>query len=324
MGIDVRDGSVRWRLGDALSVHHAIVDPSHKVIYVTSLFGAVEAIRAPSAQPSAQSGAQADASPASIWQIKLDEGAFPTLLPLGGGGVMVHTRTKLHGVSSGGVLLWEIEAPMWISDWALVDDQLVLSTLSGGGSLWTVDQEGLAAWPTHTGGQLVVAGDHLYAYDSDGIHHLDPKRRAAEQQYALPNGLLGYGDMVVLPGGDAIVVHRDRARTSLVALTADNQVRWQRSLASIAGQKRLLALDGDAYLVAEHRTSSFTGIAIYGIDLESGTLWRAFDGGSRSSATRGTWVVAGGDERLLINLQGTGLIALDATSVQEAVAEAVD
>jgi hypothetical protein len=310
VGIDVRDGSERWRLGSSLSVHDAAIDPDEKTVYVTSLFGVVEALR------------PADDPPTSTWRIQLQDSAFPTLLPLGGGGVLAHTRDGLRAISAEGSLLWQIDAPLWVADWALAGDKLVLSTLGEGGSLWTVDQAGLAAWPTHTAGRLVVAGDRLLAYDSSGIHLLDPEQRTATPLYALPNGLLNRGDVVVLPGGDMVVVHQDRTRTSLLALTAAGEVRWRHSLTRIPGQKYLLALDGNAYLVAQNRTSSFSGVALYRIDLADGNLARVFDGGSRFTALTGTWVVAAGGEQVLVNLQGIGLVALDARLAGEAVAEA--
>jgi outer membrane protein assembly factor BamB len=180
----------------------------------------------------------------------------------------------------------------------------------------------LAAWPTHAGGHLAVGDDQLWAYDAQGIHRLDPAQRAAELEHILPNSLLNYGDIAVLPEGDTVVVHRDPARTSLLALTAAGKMRWRHSLGRIPGEKRLLALGGDVYLVAQQRTSSFSGIALYGIDLASGTLTRVFDGGSRLSASTGTWVTAAGEGQVLVNLQGVGLVALDPESAREAVVEA--
>jgi hypothetical protein len=322
VGIDVLDGSVRWTQPGTASVHDAVVDTERSLIYTASILGVVEAFPLPGAQGDS-AGAAFPSEP--VWRIELDVGIFPTMRPLPGGSVAVASRNRMFGLSAEGELLWERGVSMWALDWALANEQLILSGMSGSTTLWTVDEHGVRAWDTEAVGLLAVAGDYLLALGNEGIYRLDPRARSAELVYALPNGMPGYGDILALPDGSALAVHKDVLNSSLVMLNPDGSLRWRRSIPSVvAVERRLLALGDRAYLVSAQRTTSLAELSVFEIGLDDATLTRVFRGGSRSPIPAETWTSVVGDDRLLIGIEGMGTILLDVRQASEAVAEATD
>jgi hypothetical protein len=322
IGIDVRDGSVRWRRRGSVNAYNALLDRDRSTIYTTSLFGVVEAFRLSSAGEG--KATTATESPLeSLWKIKLDTGGFPMLMPHPGGGVIVSTRRKMSGVSAHGLRLWERDAPTRISDWALTDDRLILATTGGDGSIWTVYRSGPQVWDTQVGSmgsRLAIVGDQIWAYDWQGIYRLDPESRTAELLYALHGGFPPYGDIVALPDGGALVAHWDNTGGGLIALRQDGTLRWRRSYDDqLRGQKHFLMSGDRAYLVSQFHNSSLSETTLLEIDIENAELVRVFAGGSRNPVPADTWTFAISDDRVLINVGGSGTLALDTRLAWDAV-----
>jgi hypothetical protein len=313
--IGVHDGAVRWQREGTARAHQAIVHPQTPVLYVIGVLGDLEAFPLPAPESGAAS------LPQAAWQIEIDGAIFPDMAPMPGGGVAVLTRRKMAGISPAGELLWEREAALWSCDWVLSGDQLVVT--DGIGEIWTVTEEGAAAWESKAGGHLAVTdpGEHVLSYDEQGIHRLDLEARATELIYALPGTFPAYAEIVALPGGEVLVVHEDADGASLSLLSAEGALRWRRGLPDDQrGTRQLLGLDGDAYLVSEAYTSASSEVSVYWIDLERAELVRILVGGSRSPRPTDTWAVDAGDGRMLLHIGGTGMAVLDTSVSREAAA----
>jgi outer membrane protein assembly factor BamB len=217
--------------------------------------------------------------------------------------------------------LWARDNVSQVFDWALVEDRLVISTMEADGSMWIVDRSGPRAWAAQVSGYLAVAGDWVWVYDANGIYRLDLETPSAELVYALPTGLLRRADGVALPDGGVLVAHPDAFDKRLIVLNADGTLRWQRSYAeAVHGQQaHLVIIDGRVYLVSQRLTSSSSEVSVFAIDLDSAELTRVFTAGSRDPLPEDTWALPIGDSRILINVGGGHMVALDPLPAFEAV-----
>jgi outer membrane protein assembly factor BamB len=316
MGVNLLDGSSRWERSNLNRVYTAMVNANRETLYVSNRYGRIEAFRI--------AGSQDEGSFASLWQIKLDIVGVPTLMPLPGGGVVVCSRGRVFGVSAAGALLWERDGMGRPFDWALAEDRLILSTMRGeGASMWAVDESGPLAETAQVNGRPVIVGDQLWVYSGDGIYRLDPETLAAGLLYALPDVILWWGDIVALPDGGVLVAHTDAFDKRLIALDADGALRWQRSYAAIVrGQQHLLQLDGRVYLVVQSDTGRSSEVSVFAIDMHSAEFTRIFTGGTLQPRPNDTWVFALDDGRMLLNIGGGSMVALDPGVALEAVLNA--
>jgi hypothetical protein len=319
IGIGVADGNERWRQLHSINAYDALIHPDRSTIYATSLFGTVEAFRLSGTGGSAETGAP-EMPLESLWVTELEVGGFPVLMPLPGGGVVVSTRQGMAAISSTGEVLWQREAATVALDWILLDDELIVTTPGSGDTLWSVGRSGAIAWEISVGGRLAVTGGGLLAYDTGAIWRLNPSERSAELWHALPGGYPGYDEILATSSGGVLVTHRAVSGGSLLALDADGALRWRRSYPrELWGQKQLLVLDGRAYVVSQSSLTAGSAVSVYEVDLERGALHRIFAGGSRQSGRPDTWTSAFGVDRLLVNIGGTGMVALDPRAASEAV-----
>jgi hypothetical protein len=339
--LDVRDGSVRWRHSPSLRPYDALVHPDDRTIYVTSVFGILQALRPLASSTGAHAAGEVLLE--AVWEIELEGVVFPDLMPLPGGGVALSTRragqgATLIGISPARSELWEEEADLGSSPhWMLAHDRLIVSGIDG--NIWMVNQQGATALSTEAGGRLAPAGRNaVLTYDEKGIHRLDLNTPSIDPLYALPGGLPGYGDLAVLrpdavhlpdvaapddsmlSGSDLLVTHRDAGGDSLTALGIDGTLRWRRSYErTLREQHKLLSFDGRAYLVSQMLGLSFAKISVYEIDVQNAELLRIFTGGSRNPTATDTWFAPLGDVRLLIHIGGTGMLVLDTQAAHTAV-----
>jgi outer membrane protein assembly factor BamB len=182
---------------------------------------------------------------------------------------------------------------------------------------------GPTAWQAPISGRLVIAGDHIFAYASDGIYRLDSETLSAERLYQVPRSSPSLGDMVALPDGGLLIAHQDVFDRRLIALNDDGTLHWQRSYSGILrGRQSLLMLDGRPFLVSQNNTtSSADETAIYSIDLSSAELARIFTGGSRDAIAEPASAFAVGDDRILVSVGGGRLVMLDTGLALEAVSQ---
>jgi len=321
--LDIRDGSVRWQYQGASPTHEALIHPNGERVYQVSLLGAVEALsrtdmQANGTQP-AQEGEYAAPQTVSvepIWRIELDGVVFPSLLPLADGGIIVYTQNTMFGLAASGLRLWEREAAIWPIDHAWTDGQLILTGANG--DIWSIWKRTAAKWDAQAGGILAQLDAHLLSYDNQGIHQLDAKARSAKLLYALPHGLPGHVDLALLPDGSALATHRDMSGGSLIALNPDGTLRWRRSYPVTFREQKELLVSGDrAYMISQVYGLSDSLLYIHEIDVGNAELIPLFRSGSRDPNPKNTWFAPLGQDRILLHISGTGMLALDLQAARE-------
>jgi len=312
IAIDVAEGTVRWSQSALEKVDSAMVDVDGSLVYVANQFGELTALRPPEA------GGEFE----PIWSIKLDRIGAPTLLPLPGGGVMASLRRGCYGVSAAGDLLWEADGLVRLIDWTFFADELVFTTRGGEAMVWSVGQAGPVGWPAGVTGRMASAGNRLTAYGREGIFRLDPETRQAELLYALPTAFPDVGDMVALTDGRLLVAHTDLRDRRLIMLNADGSLRWERSYSNASrGEPHLQVVSGRVYLLLNDYGGE---LAVFAVDTVAATLTRIFIGGTRSPQRTETWVSPMGAGRMLINIGGGSLVALDLVTAVAAVSQSLD
>jgi outer membrane protein assembly factor BamB len=323
--INVRDGSVRWQYQGANPTLDALIHPSGKALYQVSLLGAVEALARTDAQDGngtltkGEYAAPQTAPVEPAWRVELDGIVFPSLLPLPGGGVIVYTQNKMIGLGVSGIRLWEREAPLWSIDEAWLYDQLVLAGASG--AIWSVGTRTFVEWDAQVGGNLAQSQAGMLSYDNQGIHRLDTRTRSSELIYALPRGLPGHVDIALLPDGSALATHRDMSGGSVIALKPDGTLRWRRSYpVTFREQRELLTCNDRAYLITQVYGLSDSTFYIHEIAVENAELVPLFMTGSRDPNPKNTWFAPLDQDRVLLHISGTGMLAVDLQAAREEAA----
>jgi murein DD-endopeptidase MepM/ murein hydrolase activator NlpD len=322
--LDIRDGSVRWQYQGARPTHDALIHPEGKTVYQVSILGAVEALSRTDLQANGTRTEAEDeyavpqiAPVEPLWRFELDGVIFPSLLPLPGGGIIVHTQNKMIGLAASGIRLWEREAALWSIDDAWIADQLILTGANG--VIWSIGTQAAAKWDTAVGGTLAQLDAHLLSYDNQGIHRLDAKTRSGELLYALPRGLPGHVDLALLQDGGAVATHRDMSGGSLIALYPDGSLRWKRSYpVTFREQKELLVFGDRVYMLSQVYGLSDSLIYIHEIDVENAELVPLFKSGSRDPNPKNTWFASLGQDRILLHISGTAMLALDLHAARSA------
>ena len=315
IGIDVADGTLRWSQSALDKVDSAMLDADGSTVYVANQFGELTALRPP--------GAGSEFEP--VWSIKLDRIGAPTLLPLPGGGVMASLRQGCFGVSAAGDLLWETDGFRRLIDWTFIEGQLVFTTWGSGGDVWSVGEAGPVAWAVQVSGRLVSAGNRLTVYDSEGIFRLDPETHRAELLCALPSAFPDLGDMVALPDGRLLVAHTDLRDRRLIMLNADGSLRWERSYSNVSqGEPHLQVVNGRVYLLLQSRADYGRDLAVLSVDTSTAALTRILIGGTRNPQPTERWVSPMGAGRILINIGGGSMVALDLVTALAGVSQSFD
>ncbi len=321
LGIDMQDGSLRWAHALAEGPDNASLDESGALVYLSTSFGKLDAYSLSDLEDG-----ERRTSPENplepMWSTRLGSYGRTTLLPLPGGGVIVSTRTRMSAVSPDGEVLWSQNPMASVVDWAQVGERLILTTIDGESPMWSVGEAGLTEWAGGIRGRLAVAGEVVYIYAEDGVYRLDMEGRPAELVYSLSRDMFGWGEVAPLPGGGLLVAHADIHDRRLMVLETDGSLRWERSLAGLPyGQSRLLVYNEQAYLMLNHESRSNNDLDLYAVDLEHAELGLIFSGGTRNpeAALEDTWAMSMGDGRLLVNIGGGGMLALDPQVALDAV-----
>jgi hypothetical protein len=224
-------------------------------------------------------------------------------------------------LSSRGEVVWTHELNREIEDWEQVGSRLFFTTRGIEGSLWSIEGETLVNWSAAglTGRLLAVDGSLWIAGDS-GLYRLDPDTENIDLLQPLDRSFLGLGDMIQTFSGDVLLTHRDRSDTRLMRFQADGTLLWERSLkGSVADIPQLIEMDGTVYLLADNLNGSASQTSLYAVDLNSANLTLIFQGGTRTSLAGQSWALPAGQGKLLLNIGGGHLLALDAAEAKALV-----
>ena len=305
-GLDRGDGSLRWQQAMTETTSALLAD-SQSLLYATNKMGQL------SAYPLlASEEATTPLAEEPVWQVQLDGVGSPTLLPLPDDGLVISVRQEVTAVSAEGVVLWQAELAQRPFDWLLTDNQLILMSSGQQGSIYSLTAAGLQAWPISLSGQLAQVGEQIWLYGTEGLYRLDPATMTAEPLYPLPLSRGNLVNMITLPDGGAMIAHRDRYDSRLIAFNPDGSVQWQRSYAELGlGELRLLLHNDQPLLLLQTGSDITTQFKLYAIDMPNSTMHHIFTGGSRTPQPNDNWLVSVNDELLLINVGGGSMVGLD-------------
>jgi len=310
VGLNPVDGELHWRFPLSSNVSDGAIDINGELVYLANRAAVLEAYRLAgdgSDTSSINSGDPLEPQ----WRIDFGGRGPVKLIPLIGGGVLLSMDGEMYAVSRQGELLWELEAVRLVSDWAMDNERLIFTNAGEEPALWMVEDGALTELATGVNGRPVVAGERVYLYDQEGVYRVNMAARSLELLYPLAEAYRGQGEAVALPEGGLLLVHRDVYDRRLVVFNADGSLRWQRSFADVRrAEVHLLPHAEQTYVVMVEDGAHHNTLSVMQVDLESGELRRVFEGGTRGSVLRNSWVQAAGEHHLLINMGGV-LLALD-------------
>ncbi len=296
IGLDPLDGSLRWSQPVSYTVHWAVVDAMGTAIYLSSRSGSVQAF---------------DALGQPTWRVDFGGLSQPALMPLPGGGVVVHIQDRLIGLSASGQRLWQADRAAPPFDWTLNGDQLIFTTDAVYPVVHTLDRAGRLIWAARIGGRPAVAGDQVFIYNPDGVYRLNPEKLRADLLLPLDPSVFETGYIAALADGGVIVSHRGQTARRLIALNADGTLRWDRYLASVGTEMpRLMTYADRVYAITSDGD-------ILSIDLADGEAQRIFDGGSATRLDGEAWAMITPGGQVLFDFRGGQMIALDAQAAIE-------
>jgi outer membrane protein assembly factor BamB len=306
IGLDETDGSLRWQqaITDTTS---ALLADSQSLLYATNKMGQLSAYPLLAGEEGAKTVTEEP-----VWQVQLDGAGSPTLLPLPDSGVVISVRQVVTAVSAEGEVLWQAELAQRPFDWLLTDNQLILTGSGQQGSIYALTTDGLQTWPISLSGQLAQVGEQIWLYGTEGLYRLDPATMTAEPLYPLPLSRGNLVNMITLPDGGALIAHRDRYDSRLIAFNSDGSVQWQRSYAALGlGELRLLLHDDQPLLLVQTGSDITTQFKLYAIDMPNSMLRHIFTGGSRTPQPNDTWLASVDDELLLLNVGGGSMVGME-------------
>jgi outer membrane protein assembly factor BamB len=326
VGVSLETGDLRWSHPITETLHSAVLNVDRAMIYLATSPGLLQAFNVPTLeQVSAPAGSAA--LPEPDWQTSLERPSSSTVLPLPGGGVVAATHDHLSALSEGGEMLWEHEPIGYVVGWVQTDEALILTTTDEQSPLWSLDETGAIAWDALVSGKPVAHEDQVFLYSEEGVYRLDADARTAELIYALPVGILKWGDIVLVAGNDILVVHADPDDRRLLALDTDGSLRWERSLGDLpSGQVHLLEVNGQVCLMIQQVTSSTNSVQLYAIDTDHVELTLIFKGGTRTPVSNPevTWAHTVNEEIIVFNIGGGGMVAINPQLALTAVRGTID
>jgi outer membrane protein assembly factor BamB len=316
VGIDLETGTVRWTLEGDEPVEAALFDKNQGVMYTINQLGDLAVYNWP-VGTSPPNGLLTGESLGLQWGLELEDIGTPRLFPGPDGGVIVALPRVLIDVSANGEIRWRESYSTPIQNWERWGERLVYTFSGGAAGLWAAGDTGPVLLAGGISGLPVRSGERSYLYDPEGIYRVDGEG-LAEMLYALPRAFPTLGDLVVMPGGDLLLAHMDRADRRLAAFGPDGNLRWERSVATLpAGRLRLTVLKGTAYLSVVDSNSPSHQLYLYAVDQFDGELLYLFTGGNRSSLGDEAWLYPLETGQLLIHIGGGSLVVFDPDLARE-------
>jgi hypothetical protein len=309
---------VRWILEGDEPVEAALLGADLEGLYTMNQLGDLAAYNQPEVT-SPQTGLLTAESLGLRWVLEVEDIGRPRLFPRPDGGVIVALPRVLLGVSADGELRWREDLASAVQGWAGWGESQVFTSAGGDGGLWVVGNTGPVLLAGGISGLPVRGGEGGYLYDHQGIYHIQDAA-PPELLYALPRAFPILGDLVVMPDGELVLAHMDRADRRLAALGPGGNLRWERSIAALPpGNLQLTVLEGSVYLSVVNMTSPSRQLYLYAVDHENGDLQHLFTGGTRSAGGDEVWVYPLEKGQLLIHLGGGSLVAFDPDLAKDAV-----
>ena len=312
IGVNLETGELRWSYLITETLHSALLEINQTMVYLAASPRMLQAFSVPALE-AAGAFAGSEALPEPDWQLNLERPSSSTMLPLPGGGVVAATRDQLLAVSESGEILWKHEPIGSVVGWTQVNEALIITSTDEHSPLWSVDETGAIAWDALVSGKPAALGDQVFLYSEEGVYRLDADARSTELIYALPDGILKWGDVMLTDEKDLLVVHADPDDRRMLVFDPDGVLRWERSLGDLPyGLVQLLEVNGQAYLMVQQVTSSTNGVKLYAIDTDRAELTLIFKGGTRTPVSNPevTWAHTVNEETIVFNIGGGGLVAI--------------
>ncbi len=311
IGLNAANGEQRWSITPDQRPEAATLDAAGPILYVAGQLGQIAAFHLPDPAESDDSAEFVDV-PELLWQVDLDVVGNPQLIPFPDGGLMMLVWDNAIGLSPTGQILWQTDSFDRLFDWIPAGDQLLLSTVGGEQTLWTVDKSGPKAWPGLGGGALAAQANSGLLFNDEGLFKLDPISRSSQLLSSWPRDSLRTGDVVALEDGGALLADYNRTDRRLIRMDATGSIIWQHSLPDdIAGTAELYMFAGKQYLITIAESGSGETISVYGVDLQRASLTRLFDGGTRNPRTGLNGVYQRTGDQIFLNIGGGHLVSLD-------------
>jgi outer membrane protein assembly factor BamB len=320
VGVDMESGDLQWSHPITETLHSALLDVNQMMVYLATSPGTLEAFSLSALEQASSS----ESLPDPDWQFNLERLSSSTLLPLPAGGMVASTRDQLSALSESGEVLWQAEPIGSVVGWTLANEALIVTTNNEQAPLWSLDEAGATAWDAPITGKPVMLGSQVYLYSEEGVYRLDADSLSAELIYALPKGILKWGDILPIADEGLLVIHADPDDRRLLARDPTGLLLWERSLANLpSGKVQLLEVNDQAYLLVQQVTSSANKIAIYAIDTDQAELTLIFEGGTRNPVTNpnATWAYTIDEESILLSIGGGGMVALNPLVALEVLTE---
>jgi len=300
IALNADDGTLQWSQTITGTLHRTLVDATGSSIYISTITGTLEAF---------------DASGTLRWQMNFGETTRPVLMPLPGGGVIVHVDQQLIGLSASADRLWQIDQIAAPFDWLLQDDRLIFSTSGDQAATYSLDRSSQLIKLADIGGRLTISRDQFFIYNPTGIYRINAVTHSVDLLLPLDSGSFDTGRLVAAYDGTLIVAHRGLFDRRLIALKPDGTLRWERSVSELGRTvPRLVTLGQRVYAI------TFDGDVLL-IDTDTGHAQRIFDGASALLPGE-AWAMATRTGRMIFDFRGGTLVAIDprvAINIDEAV-----
>jgi murein DD-endopeptidase MepM/ murein hydrolase activator NlpD len=287
LALAAETGRVQWSRPLSATVRQAITADARATIYLTTISNTLHAI---------------DARGDLRWQIPFTTTPRSVLLPLPGGGVVVHDGRDLIGVSPVGDRLWRIDNLPPPIDWLPDNGDLLFTSSGDQPALYRLTRSGELTLLASLGGQLAAADDHFLVYAPTALYRLSEMPQLLQ---LLDRTGYGQGSLSVTIDGGVIVAHQGVNGRRLIALRSDGSLRWDRSLQRITGSApKLISMGSEVYAVTREGD-------VWWIDQKRGQAQRVLDGTRLLTLPGVVHSVVTANGTLIFDARGGRLIALD-------------
>ncbi|NIM92259.1 MAG: peptidoglycan DD-metalloendopeptidase family protein [Anaerolineales bacterium] len=317
--IDIGSGEDRSSYTLKIMITDLWFDSDQRILYIADFGGRLTAYYIPISTPGDDPEDSEDALN-ELWQVDLEGYGSSTVMTSGKNGFAFSMQDRMVGVSSTGRLIWEADLGGTPIAWTVWDNQILFTTRSSAGEIWTITANGPEAWGASVAGIPVVVGEEAFLYNEEGIYILDSESRSAELVYSLPWGYPASGDILAIPDRGVLVAHRDQFDQRLIFVDVNGSLQWERSYIGIgSGSAKLTLIDGNPYILIEKRLSNYVEVDLFAIDLETSELTLIFHGEARNPRNDEGWLTDIGNGRALLYIQGRRLLLLDVNEAHEAI-----